>query len=396
MGELIRFSLESFLSFHLWTATMKAVLALLLICLIKLSLGEEREDVANDASRVGNFLLPRGTRGAARKCQQGDKRQKCRKKLRQEKKRNRTNRRKEKMSTAKKGMKNAKKTSTTNLKSIKKTQRKLQKKRSRKNGRRQKKRLRNGQRKRKDWWPKPTTTTTTVTATATPTTTSTGRPPDQCFWDLVAKTKKFNKAQVELSLAKRIESWGSLMTNKKNNAAFTFSDTLDAMNDATETGTSCKVDTSSLPEAKIVQQKLANCPVSAADHCDQGKLSIPIDSTKVASCKTTLTAFAKDFKDCLTKPTDPEICSCVQGLSDPSADCLNFRAMHDGVKSQREKCTKASFAGSFGDCRKQERMAAKFVNKCKLSCPGGSVSTPSTQRREILLRRLLNQKLNYV
>ena len=77
-------------------------------------------------------------------------------------------------------------------------------------------------------------------------------------------------------------------------------------------------------------------------------------------------------------------------------------------------------------------MAAKFVNKCKLSCPGGddvdivgdndddddddvdgddddddgnkwkqscaggSVSTPSTQRREILLRRLLNQKLNYV
>merc|ERR1712037_941572 len=143
-----------------------------------------------------------------------------------------------------------------------KTQRKLQKKKSRKNGRRQKKQLRNGQRKRKDWWPKPTTTTTTAaTATATPTvtSTSTGRPPDQCFWDLVVKTKKFNKAQVELSLAKRIESWGSLMTNKKNNAAFTFSDTLDAMNDATETGTSCKGDSSSLPDAKIVQQKLANC-----------------------------------------------------------------------------------------------------------------------------------------
>ena len=26
--------------------------------------------------------------------------------------------------------------------------------------------------------------------------------------------------------------------------------------------------------------------------------------------------------------------------------------------------------GSFGDCRKQERMAAKFGNKCKQSCPG--------------------------
>ena len=26
--------------------------------------------------------------------------------------------------------------------------------------------------------------------------------------------------------------------------------------------------------------------------------------------------------------------------------------------------------GSFGDCRKQERMAAKFGNKCKKACPG--------------------------
>merc|ERR1712210_200411 len=88
MGELIRFSLESFLSFQFWTATMKAVLALLFICLIKLSLGEEREDIANDASRVGNLLLPRGTRETTRKCKQGKK--DCRRKLREgEKKANR-------------------------------------------------------------------------------------------------------------------------------------------------------------------------------------------------------------------------------------------------------------------------------------------------------------------
>ena len=32
---------------------------------------------------------------------------------------------------------------------------------------------------------------------------------DTCFADLVAKTKKFNKAQVEFRLAKRVERWGS-------------------------------------------------------------------------------------------------------------------------------------------------------------------------------------------
>ena len=37
-----------------------------------------------------------------------------------------------------------------------------------------------------------------------------------------------------------------------------------------------------------------------------------------------------------------------------------------------EYLTQGSVDGSFGDCRKQQRMAAKFVNKCKQqSCPGG-------------------------
>ena len=91
------------------------------------------------------------------------------------------------------------------------------------------------------------------------------------------------------------------------------------------------------------------------------------------------------LQDCLTKSTDPEICLCVQGdpfldecfqgfrslywnifypfwlllieddlvenlplvhpmifagLTNPDSECLNFKAMHDGVKVQKEKCTK--------------------------------------------------------
>merc|ERR1711962_1813000 len=124
---------------------------------------------------------------------------------------------------------------------------------------------------------------------------------DTCFADLVAKTKKFNKAQVEFRLAKRVESWGKLMKNKKSNAASTFADALEAMNDATGNGTGCDGDSASLEEAKKVQAKLANCSTSAGDNCDEGKLATPINSSLVSSCKDTLEAFAKDFKDCLTK-----------------------------------------------------------------------------------------------
>merc|ERR1712180_483164 len=140
---------------------------------------------------------------------------------------------------------------------------------------------------------------------------------DTCFADLVAKTKKFNKAQVEYRLAKRVQTWGKLMKNKKTNAASTFADALEAMNDATGNGTGCDGDSASLAEAKEVQAKLANCSVSAGDNCDEGKLATPINSSLVSSCKDTLEAFAKDFKVCLTKSSDAEICSCVQGLTNP-------------------------------------------------------------------------------
>merc|ERR1712001_23652 len=131
-------------------------------------------------------------------------------------------------------------------------------------------------------------------------TSGTGRQ-DTCFTDMVAKTKKFNKAQVEFRLAKRIESWGKLMKNKKNNSASTFSDALEAMNEATGNGKKCEGDSSSFAEAKKVREKLANCSVSAGANCDEGKLATPINSTLVSSCKTTLEAFAKDFKECLVK-----------------------------------------------------------------------------------------------
>merc|ERR1711915_1050863 len=70
------------LSYHLLTTTMKAVFALLLVCLVQISSAEEQENIASE----GNLLLQREVREAARgeKCDR-----KCRKKLRKEKKKDR-------------------------------------------------------------------------------------------------------------------------------------------------------------------------------------------------------------------------------------------------------------------------------------------------------------------
>merc|ERR1711936_386621 len=339
------------------TTSMKIVLALLVLCLVQFSLAE-LEAVDNSET---NLVLERDIREAGKNCPKGKEGRQCRKMLKKRKSRKSTKKGGKKQKSGK-----GKKLRQRSGKKADKKQRRKQKSMRRQGAARSQ----SGER-------------------------ASGRQ-DTCFADLVAKTKKFNKAQVEFRLAKRVESWGKLMKNKKSNAASTFADALEAMNDATGNGTGCDGDSASLEEAKKVQAKLANCSTSAGDNCDEGKLATPINSSLVSSCKDTLEAFAKDFKDCLTKSSDAEICSCAQGLTNPGDDCLDFKAMHDGVKAQKEKCTKGSEEGSFGDCRKQERMAAKFGNKCKQSCPGGSVTTmaPARSQRMKLLRRL-NQKLNF-
>merc|ERR1711981_1286292 len=73
------------LSYHLLTTTMKAVFALLLVCLVQISSAEEQENIASE----GNLLLQREVREAARGNNEERCDRKCRKKLRKEKKKDR-------------------------------------------------------------------------------------------------------------------------------------------------------------------------------------------------------------------------------------------------------------------------------------------------------------------
>merc|ERR1711970_37185 len=111
MGRTYQVLTGGFLSFHPLRTTMKAVLALLIICLIQISFAE---NVADDASSVANLLLQREVRDAGKGgCEPGDK--KCKRQLRKEKGKERKKmrkgkkQRKAKTSKTKKGKKGGKK-----------------------------------------------------------------------------------------------------------------------------------------------------------------------------------------------------------------------------------------------------------------------------------------------
>jgi len=221
---------------------MKAVLALLIVCLIQISFAEQ-ENVADDASSVANLLLQREVREAGKGgCEPGDKKckrqlrkdqRKERKRLRKGEKQSRKNRKKTKTSKTKKSKKGGKKGGKGERK---KSTRKLKgEKRQKKNGKPKKKTSDKKRRQKKKPSEGNKGQAEDVKGSRSSSASGSGRQTtSQCFTDMVAKTKKFNKAQVEFRLAKRIESWGKLMKNKKENSNSTFSDSLDAINDATK------------------------------------------------------------------------------------------------------------------------------------------------------------------
>merc|ERR1712088_754062 len=85
MGRIHQVLTGGSLSYHLLTTTMKAVFALLLVCLVQISSAEEQENIASE----GNLLLQREVREAARGNNEERCDKKCRKKLRQQRKKDR-------------------------------------------------------------------------------------------------------------------------------------------------------------------------------------------------------------------------------------------------------------------------------------------------------------------
>merc|ERR1711974_401748 len=94
MGRTDQVLTGGFLSYNPLSTTMKAVLALLLVCLVQISFAEQEDIAADGASSDTNLLLQREVREAA-KGNKGGCDKKCKNKRRQMKKKSRKRLRKQ-------------------------------------------------------------------------------------------------------------------------------------------------------------------------------------------------------------------------------------------------------------------------------------------------------------
>merc|ERR1712212_785551 len=115
------------LSYHQLTKAMKAVLTLLLVCLVVQISSAEQEDISDAASNEPNLSLQREVREAAKRCESGGKEcARSRKERRRKKKRKVVRSRKAKNTP--KGEKKFTRKSTRNKKGTKATKKKKTKK----------------------------------------------------------------------------------------------------------------------------------------------------------------------------------------------------------------------------------------------------------------------------
>jgi len=217
-----------------------------------------------------------------------------------------------------------------------------------------------------------------------------GRNTSECTTETFAtKTKKFNRVQTELRLARRVVSFYKQLTNKNNVSSSTFDESLAALNSSTSAGTSCAG--GNLTEAKGVYDTLSNCSKSAAAACDPGNVTVAVNTSLAKSCDSPLETYSKAFKKCLINSTTA--CTCVSALAEPSDNCLNFKDMQNAVKIQKQICTKGSISNNFAACRKAQREAAKSVNNCKdCSVMTTTASSSGRRRLDFLVKQLMRNR----
>lgn len=212
--------------------------------------------------------------------------------------------------------------------------------------------------------------------------------------DHVTAIKKFSRASSELKSLNKINNFRKQMKGKKESANDTFADSAAAIKESMGGGKSCEGSAADLSAAKEVHDKLANCSMSAGANCDEKAAGAAINETALTSCNQTLVAFTTGFKKCYTGVgAQDKVCTCMAALVIPGDDCMDFAPTAKKIKAQKLKCTKGTQPGSFGDCRKQERMAAKYGNKCKKSCATSPAMTTSAPGGRVNMLRQLNQKM---
>lgn len=187
---------------------------------------------------------------------------------------------------------------------------------------------------------------------------------------------------------------GKVAKSKAEKAKTSFDMTIKAIRDATFNCTACVGNRSEQEVAIKTCETLSDCPKTASEMCAAAELENyqPGLPTLLANCSEQFEKWEIAYKSALRA----ESCSDIKKL--PSVgNCVNidWKGTEEGYMKKFTMCVKSSTPGSFGDCRKTERMASYLSYDCVEKCPdtenlSAVVTTASSGRRHKRLSQFSN------
>merc|ERR1711962_756978 len=211
---------------------------------------------------------------------------------------------------------------------------------------------------------------------------------DDCTTELFKAAKDNLKYASYSRIIARISRRSKIAKSKKEKAHTSFNKAVKAIQGATDNCTACVGNKSEKTEAIKACNTLSNCANSASYLCAQAEVT---DRGLIAMIRICLPDF-RSWVDQYESALRAESCSDIKNLpqkSDMNPGCFppltDWKELDKSFLESFNMCVKSSTAGSFGDCRKNERMAAYLSYNCVEKCPNNSnavVSTASSGRRQ--------------
>jgi len=182
---------------------------------------------------------------------------------------------------------------------------------------------------------------------------------------------------------------GNLAKGKADKAKTTFNKAVMAIKGATLDCTACVGNRSEQEEAIQTCKTLSNCSKSAYDLCAAAEITDNPTLALLKECNNTFVMWQVKYQSALTSQSCSDIKNLPSVGNCPDTDWAALDKKHQKLFKM---CVKPSTPGSFGDCRKNERMAAYLGYDCG-KCPDPEslvVTTASSGRRQKRLSQFSN------
>jgi len=211
---------------------------------------------------------------------------------------------------------------------------------------------------------------------------------EDCSADWIKAGKLNTKYGNSIKQITRMIRKGALAKSKADKAKTTFKKAVMAIKGATLDCTACVGNRSEQEEAIKTCKTLSNCSTSAAALCAAAEITDNPTLALLQECNNTFVMWQIAYQSALTSQSCSDIKNLPSVGNCPESDWAGFDKNHQKLF---KKCVKSSTTGSFGDCRKNERMAAYLSYNC-VECSDNLavVTTVSSGRRQKRLSQFSN------